>query len=492
MNGSDAVEPHLFVIFGSLGDLTRRKLLPAVYNLSAHGRMGEEHIILGVDVADEYDDDTYRAWVKESLQSSGLPINDEDASYWCDCRIHYQSIGSGDMSDYESLASRLAEVESEHELPPNHVFYLALPLEAVSHVVEGLGKANLNNSSGWTRLVLEKPFGRDLASARVLNSRVHRFFDESQIYRIDHYLGKETVQNLLAFRFANAFIEHLWNREHIESIQITVAEDAGVEHRAGYYDRAGAIRDMIQNHLTQLLCLIAMEIPAAFDARSLRYEKLKVLRQVTPVQKEDVVLGQYTRGMINGEEVAGYQEEAGISRDSHTEAFAAMKLEVANWRWKGTPFYLRTGKRLAERRSQVVVFFERAPVSIFHPFHYSRDIKPNILVLTIQPDEGIDLRIQVKSVGDPFELTTQQLKFRYTEAFGNLPDAYETLLVNVVAGDQTLFVCNNQVETSWQIYDNVMSQESVPVHSYPAGAWGPKEIDQLGAPWFNGTQEGQS
>lgn len=342
----------------------------------------------------------------------------------------------------------------------------------------------MNRSPGWLRLVMEKPFGSNLASAQELNAGVHQYFNESQIFRIDHFLGKETVQNLLVFRFANAFFEHLWNREHVESVQITAAESLGTEGRAGYYERTGALRDMVQNHLTQLMSLIAMEVPVAFEAESIRYEKLKVLRQIVPLSPENVVFGQYVRGRVDGQEVAGYREESGVSPDSDTETFVALKLEIANWRWKGVPFYLRTGKRLPYKYTQIVIYFHCAPVSVFHPFESSCAIKPNIMVITLQPDEGFDLHFQVKSPSESLMLTTQRLHFRYAEAFGALADAYETLLRDVITGDQTLFICDDEVEHAWRLYDGLLEGD-IPVFPYPAGDWGPPEIEKLQAPWLN-------
>ena len=481
----NTVEPHVFIIMGALGDLTRRKLIPAIYRLSESGVLGDQHVVLGVDRDGNRDDASYRSWVREALRGADLKTDSEDAAHWCDRRIHYQSVGAGTDADYHALAQKAEALEREHELPGNRLINLALPLDAVAGTVAGLGKAGMNRSPGWTRLILEKPFGRSLASARSLNEAVHQHYDESQVYRIDHYLGKETVQNLLVFRFANAFVEHLWNREHVEQVQITVAEDIGIEERAAYYEHSGALRDMVQNHLTQLICLVAMEIPSGFTPEAVRYEKIKVLRQIAPIQPEDVVFGQYVGGSVHGEQVVGYREEDGVSPESDTETFAALKLEVANWRWKGVPFYLRTGKRMPRRHSEIVVYFEHAPVSIFHPGDSQAATKPNILVVRLQPDEGIGLQFQVKSVGDPVTLTSQELSFRYSDAFGALPDAYEHLLLDVATGDQMLFICDDEVEASWQLYDSMLADHRIKVHPYVAGSWGPAEMGRLCTQWHS-------
>jgi glucose-6-phosphate 1-dehydrogenase len=480
---TNEMPPYLFIIFGALGDLARRKLLPALYHLSSKGELGEDYYVVGVDVDEHLHDKGYRSRARKMLAEAGLSVGDE-ASQWCDSRLYYHCIGQGSPADYEKLASKLEALEKECGLPGNRVLYLALPSDVVPTTVASLGEAGLNRSAGWTRLVLEKPFGWDLASAHKLNGQVHRYFDESQIYRTDHFLGKETVQNLLVFRFANTFFEHLWNREHIKNVQMTVAEDLGVEKRAAYYERAGALRDMVQNHLTQLLALVAMEAPLAFRAGDIRSQKIKVLHRIAAISPADLVFGQYVGGKIDGQDAVGYREEPNVSPKSNTETFAALKIDIPNRRWKGVPFYLRTGKRMALRCTQIVVTFHCAPASIFHPFEETCGIRSNVLVITLQPYEGFDLYFQVKNPGQPFTVSTQPFHFRYSGVFGDLPDAYETIILDIILGDQTLFVCDSEVETAWRLYDGLLKAD-ISVHPYTAGSWGPNQVNLLFDDWQN-------
>jgi len=468
-------EPHLFIVMGGTGDLMRRKLLPALYHLSAGGPLRDRCRLLAVDRSTRFNDEAYRAWAREALAAAPLRA-DAASSAWCDDCLHYHSIGDGTPEDYRALANRIADLEREHHLPGNRVFNLALPPAAFPGAITGLGEAGLNDSPGWTRIVVEKPFGRDLTSARELNALIHRYFDESQTYRIDHYLGKDTVQNLLSFRFSNAIFESLWNRDRVESVHITVAEHVGVEGRGAFYDQVGAVRDMLQNHLTQLLCVTAMELPPALEANFVRDEKAKVLRSISPLAPEDVVFGQYTGGNADGREVPAYRAEEGIPPDSRTETYVAVRVRISNWRWQGIPFYLRTGKRLPSRATRIVVNFRCPVLTCFPPF--TCDVRCNQMVITLQPDEGFDLYFNVKAPGPPFRLQPQRLRFRYDEAFGELPDAYETLLLDIVRGEQTFFVRADEVELAWRIYTPLL-QQLPQVHFYPAGAWGPPAADSL-------------
>jgi len=473
----DPEKSHLFVIFGGTGDLTQRKLLPAVYDLLESEEVEQEKCgILGVAMDKEYSDQDYRDWVKETLQNSH-DLDSETFDQWCAERIFYHYLPKSNPGEFRKLGKKIKQVEKQLDLAGNRVFYLALPPTAFEPTLENLGKTGLNQGPGWTRVVIEKPFGRDLETAQHLNEAVHRNFEESQIYRIDHYLGKETVQNLLVFRFANAIFESLWNRNHIDSVQISVAEDLGIGHRAGYYDQAGALRDMVQNHVTQLLSLTAMEVPTAFHADAIRTEKVKVLQSIRPIQADDVVMGQYEKGQIDGETVRGYRDEEGIDPDSTAETFIAMKLDINNWRWQGVPFYIRTGKRLPRRLTRIVVRFRRPPVALFHSTDRST-MSTNTLVITIQPDEGVDLQFEVKTPGDEVEMQTHELGFRYGDVFGPIPDAYQTLLLDVLKGDQTLFVHADEVEASWGLYTPLLRAE-LPVHPYEAGTWGPRKAMAL-------------
>jgi glucose-6-phosphate 1-dehydrogenase len=467
-------EPALFVILGATGDLGRRKLFPAVARLTSRGALGSPSLILGVARA-AGDDASFRAWARKALAAAGHPAGELAA--WRDECVRYQSIGSGRAADFAALADRIRSLESAHGLPGNRVFYLALPPAAFPGTIRGLGEAGLGDGPGWTRLVVEKPFGRDLATARDLNALVHRYFDEQQVFRIDHYLAKETVQNLLVFRFSNAIFESLWNRDHVDAVEITVAEQLGVEQRAGYYDQTGALRDMVQNHATQLLTLFAMDVPTAYEEDAIRIEKLKVLRSVNGLDRADVVFGQYAAGVVAGRPVPGYRDEPGVAPGSRTETFAALKVQVDNWRWQGVPFYIRSGKRLAQRLTQIEVAFRRPPVAMFRSAG-DAGLRSNRLLITLQPQEGFSLFFDVKAPGEPLRLCALPLRFDYGEAFGPLPDAYETLITEILAGVRTHFVDGAWVEESWRVYTPLLDGTQ-PVLPYAAGSWGPPEANRL-------------
>jgi len=452
-------EPCLFVVFGATGDLNKRKLLPALARLAERGLLKGSHV-LGVARSSDMNDQLYRTMARSIVGPT--------ATEWCDACVHYRSLGDGSNERFVALASEIQKIEQRYHLTGNRVFYLALPPEAFASTVAGIGNAGLQKSAGWSKIVVEKPFGHNLQSAQELNVLLHSYFNESRIYRIDHYLGKETVQNLLVFRFANPIFESLWNRNHIEHVQITVAEQLGVEGRAAYYDRTGALRDMVQNHLTQVLSLIAMEVPAHLETEQIRDEKAKVLHSIAPIQLKDVVFGQY----------AGYRSEPGVAKDSQTETAVALQLKIVNWRWNGVPFYLRTGKCFPRHSSEIAITFRCAPVSVFEPFGAGCTVDNNVLVMSIQPDESFKLRFQVKVPGQPVRLTTKQLEFRYREEFESIPDGYETLLQDILAGEQSLFVRADWIEDSWRLYDPVL-KASPPIFTYERGTWGPPEMDEL-------------
>jgi glucose-6-phosphate 1-dehydrogenase len=468
-------DPHVFIILGATGDLTRRKLLPALYNLRVQGFLKEEALIVGAALPD-LGLQEFRALAHDALLATGSR-DDKDLRRWCDTHLYYHGLNHGSTKDYEALAEYIGSLEREHRLPGNRVLYLALPPASISTTIERLGESGLTHARGWVRIVVEKPFGHDFTSAHALDTLLHRYFTESQIYRIDHYLGKETVQNLLAFRFANPIFESLWNRDKVESIQITVAEDLGVEHRAQYYEGTGALRDIVQNHLTQLMTVVAMEVPVAFEADAIRSEKFKALRSIAPIAPKNVVFGQYTSWEMMGNTIPGYREEPGVPKDSTTETYVALKMEINNWRWQGVPFYLRTGKRLPRKMTQIAVIFCEAPTFLFRSLAPGT-LRPNMLLITLQPSEGFSLCFSVKSPGKPFELSPHSLSFAYEDAFGPLPDAYEMLLHDILIGDQTLFVSAEFTEAAWRLYDPLLKGEK-PIHFYPAGSWGPDEADLL-------------
>jgi glucose-6-phosphate 1-dehydrogenase len=483
-------EPFTLIIFGASGDLTRRKLMPALFALYAARTLPEPSAIVGV-ARTEMSTDEFRRRMREAIVEFGRVQPPSDIVWERFARTLFYLPGDPkDPELYPRLKRFLEEIELGRRGPENRLFYCATPPSLYDDIVEHLGAARLARSQdGWTRIVVEKPFGQDYDTACALNRQLARVFREEQIYRIDHYLGKETVQNLLVFRFANGIFEPLWNRNHVAHVQITVAESIGVETRGAYYEEAGALRDMMQNHLLQLLCLIAMEPPVTFDAAPVRDEKNKVLQAIRPIDRTQVaevaLRGQYGPGFVEGKHVVGYREEKGVARDSRTETYAALKLFVDNWRWAGVPFYLRTGKRLAKRVSEIVIQFRRTPHMIFR--RHPTGVGPNQLVLRIQPGEGIALTVAAKVPGPDLHLAPVTLDFRYGEVFGGQPpEAYERLLLDVIHGDATLFARGDWVEQAWAILAPVLEawrESAAPPPVYEAGSWGPAEADTFITGW---------
>jgi glucose-6-phosphate 1-dehydrogenase len=458
------------VIFGGTGDLATRKLLPALFDLHREGVLRDVRI-LAVAREDSMNDDAFRRVARAAVDSTGSSA----AGDWVRA-LHYQPLGQGSPADFDAVAQRVRQLESGAP-EPVRVYYLALPPAAFATAVSRLAATGILRKGDASRVVVEKPFGRDSESARELNALLHQHLLESQIYRIDHYLGKETVQNLLVFRFANTFVESLWNRAHVSSVQITVAEALGIGNRAGYYDTAGVVRDMMQNHLTQLVSLVAMEPPVTFDAEGIRTEKIKAVRSIQPLTPEAFVAGQYTGGEVNGEQVVGYQEEKGVSPGSKTAAFAAARLTVDTWRWTGVPFFLRTGKRMPSAITEIALILREPPVRLFRNFDHCHPAA-NALVLRISPDEGFELHFDVKGPGEPFRVDHQALRFDYSSSYHSLPEAYRTLIAEIVRGDQTLFVAAEEAEASWKLWEGVLDRD-FPVHPYRVGSWGPAAANSI-------------
>ena len=471
------------IIFGVTGDLTRRKLIPALYELLVADRLPETFTVIGFarrDWSDQFLREQMRAGVMEFARNH--PIKADILERLLD-RMYYVQSSFDDGTGYQVLKTRLIDLQIQ-----NCLFYLATPPNAYQTIIEQLGTVELPHpSDGWARIVVEKPYGRDLESALELDDAVHKVFDENQVYRIDHYLGKETVQNILVFRFANGIFEPLWNRRYVDHVEITVAETVGVGTRAGYYETSGVIRDMFQNHILQLLSLVAMEAPTAFAANPVRDEKVKILRSLRPIQGKDAIentlRAQYVAGTVAGERVPGYKDAQGVSPDSVTETYLAARLFVDNWRWAGVPFYVRSGKRLPRRVTEVAIQFKQVPLSLFG-WKNMAGAAPNVLALNIQPDEGITLRFGAKAPGPINQIEPVSMQFNYEQAFGgDPPEAYERLLLDCMMGDATLFTRTDEVGCAWTFTTGILEGwKENPVRNLPiyeAGTWGPQQADQF-------------
>ena len=486
-------KPHacVLVIFGASGDLTKRKLIPALYNLALEKRLPERFAVVGF-ARSSFGQEEFRTKMREAVVGfSRTGLKDERVWQQFASTLYYIPGEYSDAQAYEQLKEFLENFDRGSRALPVRVFYLAMPPDLYAPVIERISAVGLapkeSQEEPRTRVIIEKPFGTDLETARELNRRVHEALDERQVYRIDHYLGKETVQNIMVLRFANAVFEPIWNRRYVDHVQITAAETVGVESRGGYYDKSGVVRDMFQNHLLQLLCLTAMEPPVGFSADSVRDEKGKLLRAVRPIAGEQVVMnavrGQYGGGKLGDKWVPGYREEADVARDSATPTYAAMKLLIDNWRWEGVPFYLRSGKRLARRVTEIAIQFKRPPLLLFKSCAVE-DVAPNVLVIRIQPDEGVALTFEVKPPGPDICVSPLKLDFKYEEAFGNSsPEAYETLLEDCIEGDSTLYTRHDWVELAWLLMDPIIKtwDKAWPKEfpNYQVGTWGPKEADDF-------------
>ncbi len=493
-------EPCAVVIFGAGGDLTRRKLVPALFHLQLDGLLPDAFAVVGV-AREPLDNRSFRAAMRRALDEFGPPQADEVAWRHLEAQLHYVAGDLAERATYEALRHTLTAVDATLPAGSGHLFYLAIPPSVSPTVIALLSETGLaprvhdSTQRPWYRVIIEKPFGNSLDSARALNAVVRKAFAEHQVYRIDHYLGKETVQNLLVFRFANSIFEPVWNRQHVHHVQITAAESVGVGHRARYYEEAGVVRDMFQNHLLQLLTLTAMEPPASFSADAVRDEKVKVLRAIRPVAPAEMhdyaVRGQYGPGTINGEHVPGYGEEPGLARGSATATYAAVRFMVDTWRWQGVPFYLRSGKRLPRRVTEIAIQFRQPPHLMFS-LSAGQTIEPNVLALRIQPKEGIALCFEVKAPGVDMRMVPVDMDFDYCEAFGEAGhEAYETLLLDCTLGDATLFTRSDEVEAAWSVVDPIIAhwEQKRPEHfpNYAAGTWGPAVADdfiaRMGCRW---------
>jgi glucose-6-phosphate 1-dehydrogenase len=470
-------EPCVLTIFGASGDLTRRKIFPALYSLALRDLIPEQFAVLGV-ARSEHSTEEFVSSMEAAVREFGRDDFRQDV--WDDLarRTRYLATEFADEEGEEQVRRGLTELDEEFGTKGNRVYYLAVPPSAMPKLIEELGQRR--TTTGWTRLIIEKPFGHNRQSARMLNELIARHFTEDEAFRIDHYLGKDTVQNLLALRFANGIFEPVWNRQFIDHVQITVAESIGIENRAAFYEQAGAIRDVFQNHLLQLVALTGMEPPIDFTAEAVRNEKLKVLKALATPDPQAVVQGQYGTGYIEGRPVPGYREEPGVAPDSATETFVAARLEVENWRWADTPFYVRTGKRLPRRETTIAIQFKQVP----HPlFEDARELRPNLLVVHIQPNEGVSLAIGAKVPGEGMRVRTVHMDFLYGGAFRmGLPEAYERLILDAMLGDATLFTRADEIEEQWALVDAIVAawqRERPSLPNYAAGTWGPQAAQEL-------------
>ena len=470
---------NCIVIFGASGDLTHRKLIPALYNLYKIGRLSENFSVLGVARSD-LNDETFREKMREALIHNE-ETTPETLDAFCS-HLYYQAVNTSDAQDYGKLVPRLDDLHDKYKTCGNTLYYMSTPPSLYGVIPECLAAHGLNTEEyGWKRIIVEKPFGYDEKTAQALDIQIHRFFEEHQIYRIDHYLGKETVQNLLVLRFSNGWFEPLWNRNFIDYVEITGAESIGVEERGGYYDGSGAMRDMFQNHLLQVLAMVAMEPPAIINANSMRDEVAKVMHSLRPLTAEDMehnlVLGQYTASEINGKMAKGYLEEKGVPADSRTETYIALRCEIENWRWAGVPFYVRTGKRLPARVTEIVIHFKTTP----HPV-FSQNAPENKLIIRIQPDEAISMRFGLKKPGAGFEAKEVSMDFRYADLAGaQVLTAYERLLLDAMKGDATLFARTDAVHAAWKFVQPILDYKANGgrIHEYESGTWGPVAADKL-------------
>jgi glucose-6-phosphate 1-dehydrogenase len=483
-------DPCMMVIFGASGDLTRRKLIPALLDLHRQGLLPSTITVLGV-ARTAMTHDGFREYLRRAISDAG-ELGEGEQKLWNEFAsgLHYMSLDPSLPSEYHHLRTMISSLRDERHLPGNTLFYLATPPNLYAPIIRSLGHVGLHGAvspEAWVRIIIEKPFGVDLESARMLNRAVHDVFREHQVYRIDHYLGKETVQNLLVFRFANGIFEPVWNRNYIDHVQITAAESVGVDSRGGYYEQAGAMRDMVQNHMLQLLALTAMEPPVLFDAQQVRDEKHKVFQAMRPVAAGDVhrfaIRAQYTDGTVGGRSVRGYVQEKGVSPQSTTETYVALKLAVDNWRWAGVPFFVRSGKCLPKRVTEIAIQFKQTPHHLFTGLPAGH-LESNIITIRIQPDEGISLKFSSKIPGSAMRMRPVTMDFRYGSSFGGrLSDAYTRLLLDCMLGDATLYARGDSVEAAWSLITPILegwrSNPHSQVYRYPAGSWGPKEADAM-------------